>query len=216
VNGTAAATIVGLAASVERRSTHPIALAILHYADAARLAAVPADGVTVLAGRGAEGRVDGHRVLLGNRRLFEERRLLSPEIEGRLEAMAAAGRTPVLVARDEQPIGILAVADRPRESAKATVDLSARTGRAADRHADRRQSGDRESDRGGARRRRIPGGAPAGGQGRGGRGAAPDARVGGDGRGRRERRAGAGGGRCRDRDGRRGKRTPRSRPPTSH
>ena len=123
LDGTAAATIVGLAASVERRSTHPIALAILQYAEAARLAAVPAAGVTVLAGRGAEGRADGHRVLLGNRRQFEERRLLTPEIERRLEEMAAAGRTPVLVARDERPIGILAVADRPRESAKATVDL---------------------------------------------------------------------------------------------
>src|SRR6185295_4932042 len=123
LDGTAAATIVGLAASVERRSTHPIALAILQYAEAARLTAVPAAGVTVLAGRGAEGRADGHRVLLGNRRLFEERRLLTPEIERRLEEMAAAGRTPVLVARDERPIGILAVADRPRESAKATVDL---------------------------------------------------------------------------------------------
>jgi Cd2+/Zn2+-exporting ATPase len=36
--------------------------------------------------------------------------------------MAAAGLTPVLVARDEQPIGIIAVADRPREAAKAAID----------------------------------------------------------------------------------------------
>ena len=123
LNGTPAATIVGLAASIERRSTHPIAQAILQYAEAARIAAVPAEAVTALAGRGAEGRVGGHRVLLGNRRLFEERRISSPEIDTRLDAMAAAGRTPVLVARDETPIGIIAVADQPRESARATVDL---------------------------------------------------------------------------------------------
>jgi Cd2+/Zn2+-exporting ATPase len=123
LHGAAAASIVGLAASVERRSTHPIAQAILQYAEAARIVAAPADAVTTLPGRGAEGRVDGHRVLLGNRRLFEERRLSSPEIDERLEEMAAAGRTPVLVARDERTIGIIAVADRPRESAKAAVEL---------------------------------------------------------------------------------------------
>ena len=123
LNGAEAASIVGLAASVERRSTHPIAQAILHYAAATRVAAAPADAVTALPGRGAEGRVDGHRVLLGNHRLFEERHLCSPEIHARLEEMAAAGRTPVLVARDEWPIGIIAVADRPREAAKAAIDL---------------------------------------------------------------------------------------------
>ena len=62
-------------------------------------------------------------MLLGNHRLFEERHLCSPEIHARLEEMAAAGRTPVLVARDERPIGIIAVADRPREAAKAAIDL---------------------------------------------------------------------------------------------
>jgi Cd2+/Zn2+-exporting ATPase len=123
LNGAGEASVVGLAASVERRSTHPIAKAILHYAADTRVAAVPADGVTALAGRGAEGRVDGHRVLIGNHRLFEERRLCSPEIHARLDQMAATGRTPVLVAQDERPIGIIALADRPRETAKAAVDL---------------------------------------------------------------------------------------------
>jgi Cd2+/Zn2+-exporting ATPase len=122
LNGADEASVVGLAASVERRSTHPIAKAILHYAADTRVAAVPADGVTALAGRGAEGRLDGHRVLIGNHRLFEERRLCSPEIHAHLGEMAAAGRTPVLVAQDERPIGIIAVADRPRVTAKAAVD----------------------------------------------------------------------------------------------
>jgi len=79
--------------------------------------------VTALPGRGAEGRVAGHRILLGNHRLFEERHISSPEIHERLAEMAAAGRTPVLVARDERPIGIIAVADRPRAAAKAAIDL---------------------------------------------------------------------------------------------
>ena len=123
LNGAGAASIVALAASVEQRSTHPIAQAILDHASAAGIAAVPADDVSALAGRGAEGRVGGHRVLIGSHRLFEERQLCSPAIHDRLAAMDASGRTVVLVARDEQPIGIIAVADRRRESGRDAVDL---------------------------------------------------------------------------------------------
>ncbi len=123
LNGAGAASIVGQAAAVERRSTHPIAQAILRHAASVRVVAEPAHDVAVMPGRGAEGRVDGHRVVLGNHRLFEERQLCSPAIHDRLAEMSASGLTPVLVARDDRPIGIIAVADRPRETAKDAVDL---------------------------------------------------------------------------------------------
>jgi Cd2+/Zn2+-exporting ATPase len=123
LNGADAASVVGLAASVEQRSTHPIAQAILDRATASHIAAAPADNASALAGRGAEGHVNGHHVLLGNHRLFEERQLCTPAIHERLSAIDAGGRTAVLVARDGQPIGIIAVADRTRETAKDAIDL---------------------------------------------------------------------------------------------
>ena len=123
LNGAAAASVVGLAASVEQRSTHPIAQAILDHATAAGIAAAPADEVSALAGLGVEGRVAGARVLLGNHRLFEERGLCSPEFHDRLAGMEAMGRTAVLVASGGQTIGIIAVADRPRATAKDALDL---------------------------------------------------------------------------------------------
>jgi Cd2+/Zn2+-exporting ATPase len=128
LNGAAAASILGFAASVEQRSTHPIAQAILRRAAAASIDTPPAESVASLEGRGAEGRVHGHRVLLGNHRLFEERRLCSAAIDARLDEISARGLTPVLVAVDEQPIGIIAVADRPRESAAAAIALLRRQG----------------------------------------------------------------------------------------
>jgi len=128
LDGAGRASVVGLAASIEQRSDHPIAQAIRDHAASARIPASPADAVTALSGRGAEGRVDGIRVLLGNHRLFEERRLCSPAIHERLDAISAAGRTAVLVARDNRPIGIIAVADRPREAGKDTVELLRRQG----------------------------------------------------------------------------------------
>jgi Cd2+/Zn2+-exporting ATPase len=123
LNGAGAAEILGFAASVEQRSTHPIGQAILERAAAAHIVSAPASGVTTLPGRGAEGDVDGRPVLLGNHRLFEERRLCSPAIHARLAEVSAAGLTAVLVARDSVPLGIIAVADRTRPAAKATVAM---------------------------------------------------------------------------------------------
>jgi Zn2+/Cd2+-exporting ATPase len=128
LNGAVDASVVGLAASVEHRSTHPIAHAILEHAAAERIASTAAENVSSLPGRGAEGSVDGQHVLLGNHRLFEERQLCSPAIHGRVDDMNAVGRTAVIVARDQQPIGLIALADRPREFVKDALDLLRRQG----------------------------------------------------------------------------------------
>jgi Zn2+/Cd2+-exporting ATPase len=123
LNGASRQAILRLAAGVERRSEHPIAAAILDYAAQHSVDVTPGAAVTAIAGRGAEGRVDGAAVLLGNHRLFEERQLCSPEIHARVEQLGAQGRTAVLVARDGEPIGIIAVADRPRETGRDALDL---------------------------------------------------------------------------------------------
>jgi len=128
LNGALGASIVGLAASVEQRSTHPIAQAILDHAAASNIPAVAAEHVASHPGRGAEGSVDGHQVLIGNHRLFEERSLCSPAIHGPLDEMSVNGRTAVIVARDGLPLGVIAVADRPRESGRDAVDLLRRQG----------------------------------------------------------------------------------------
>src|SRR5436309_4022372 len=116
LNGAGRSSVIGLAAAVEQRSEHPIAHAIVRHAESTRDVLAPAADVRSLAGRGAEGRVGGSRVLLGNHRLFEERRLCSPAIHDRLDELSASGQTAVLVAHDDRPIGIIAVSDRPRKS----------------------------------------------------------------------------------------------------
>src|SRR5207244_4467381 len=127
-NGRSGAAIVGLAASIEQRSTHPIAQAIIDHAAASNIPAIAAEHVASHPGRGAEGSVDGHHVLIGNHRLFEDRNLCSPAIHGPLDEMSVNGRTAVIVARDGLPLGVIAVADRPRESGRDAVDLLRRQG----------------------------------------------------------------------------------------
>jgi Cd2+/Zn2+-exporting ATPase len=128
LNGAAPRTIVALAAAVEHRSAHPIARAILRYAASERIAASPGESVTSLSGRGAEGVVDGAGVVLGNHRLFEERRLCSPSLHARLDEIGERGLTPVLVARNGEALGIIVVADRPREHGRDAIDLLRRQG----------------------------------------------------------------------------------------
>jgi Cd2+/Zn2+-exporting ATPase len=123
LNGAGTASVVALAASVEQRSTHPIAQAILDYAAVGGILPVPADAVSTLPGKGAEGQVAGARVLLGNHRLFEERGLCSPAFHDRLADLEAKGRTAVLIARGDQTVGIIAVSDRPRRSGKDAIGL---------------------------------------------------------------------------------------------
>jgi Zn2+/Cd2+-exporting ATPase len=123
LNGMPEHAIVALAASVEQRSEHPIARAIVQYAEASHISVPAGADVASLAGRGAEGRVNGVRVLLGNHRLFEDQQLCSPAIHRQLDAKSAQGHTPVLVALDGEAVGIIAVADRTREGSRDTLDL---------------------------------------------------------------------------------------------
>jgi len=121
LNGVAPARILALAAALEARSEHPIARAIVQHARSSGASWSAGEGFRALPGLGAEARVGGRQVLVGNHRLFEERGLCSPEVDERLRQLGQEGRTAVLVASDGLPIGLVGVADRTRESARGAV-----------------------------------------------------------------------------------------------
>ena len=123
LNGMDREGVLRLAAAVERRAAHPIGEAILRHAAAVRVTGAAADGVRSLVGLGAEGWVGGSHVLVGNHRLFEERGLCSSAFHDEIDRVSAAGATPVLIARADETVGIIAVADRPREAARDAIEL---------------------------------------------------------------------------------------------
>jgi Cd2+/Zn2+-exporting ATPase len=123
VNNTPVNVVLALAASVEQRSEHPIAQAIVKYAESSSIQVHAASNVASLSGRGAEGQVGAAQVVLGNHRLFEERHLCSADVHAGLDELNAKGQTPVLVARDGKAVGIIAVADTIREAGRDTIDL---------------------------------------------------------------------------------------------
>ena len=124
LNGVVPERILQLAASLEARSEHPIGAAIVARAREQEIALSPVERFQSLPGLGAEALVDGTRVVIGNHRLFEERGVCSREVHALIEAatLAAGGQTMVIVGAEE-PIGIIGVSDRPRESAREAVRM---------------------------------------------------------------------------------------------
>jgi len=123
LDGLPANEILRLAASLELHSEHPIGRAIVRRAEQAGLTAAVPDGFQALPGRGAEGRVGSQQVLVGSHRLFEERGMCSDRAEQVLDRFAADGAGTVMVGSAGRTIGIIGVADEPREAARGAVDM---------------------------------------------------------------------------------------------
>jgi len=123
LNGMGSADVLAIAAAIESRSEHPIGRAIVQRAHAEGLVLSAASRVEALPGRGAQGFLGARPVLVGNRRLFEERGLSGPEMTSALDRVADGGRSAVIVALDGTAIGVIGVSDEVRESAKDTIAL---------------------------------------------------------------------------------------------
>ena len=128
LNGTDPREILEIAAGLEARSEHPVGRAILARAVEYGVAWPECSQFQSIPGRGAEAIVRGEPALIGNHRLTEERGLCNAEIHSRLDALAVSGRTAVIVARLGQPLGIIALADRTRETSRDTIELLRRVG----------------------------------------------------------------------------------------
>ncbi len=113
--------VLALAAAAEAHSEHLIARAILDAARAAGLAWPTAVDGRALVGLGVEADVDGRRVTVARAKLFAERGRLADDVAAVVDDLEAAGQTVMVVAVDDGPRGVIAVADQLRPTAAATV-----------------------------------------------------------------------------------------------
>ena len=113
--------VLGLVASLERSSEHPLAEAIVQYARERGLALHEPESFASHTGRGATGVVEGVALAVGNSRLMEEWAIAIDPLATRVAELAAAGRTPMYVAADGRLVGIVAVADPIRTSSRAAI-----------------------------------------------------------------------------------------------
>ena len=116
--------MLALVAAVERESEHPLAQAIVIAAEKRGLPVMRAGEFDSVPGHGAIATVDGHRVVVGNRRLLDREGIDLGSLAETRDELAAGGRTAVAVAIDGTAVGMVAMADAPREtSAEAVADL---------------------------------------------------------------------------------------------
>ena len=113
--------LLALAAAVERESEHPLAQAIVTAAEVRGAAALRAEAFESVPGQGAVATVDGRRVVVGNRRLLEREQISMEALAPRHQELADGGRTAVAVAVDGTVVGLVGIADAPRETAAAAV-----------------------------------------------------------------------------------------------
>jgi Cu2+-exporting ATPase len=113
--------LLRLTAAAESGSEHPLAEAIIRSAAERGLDKANAESFEAIPGHGLSAQVDGHLVLIGNRRLMDREGIALNGLGVRAAEMASAGRTVVHVAVDEEAAGLIAIADAVRPSAKATI-----------------------------------------------------------------------------------------------
>ncbi|TFB47292.1 heavy metal translocating P-type ATPase [Cryobacterium tagatosivorans] len=113
--------LLALVAAVERESEHPLAAAIVAHAEAGGAETLAAAEFRNVPGHGAGATVQGLRVLVGNRKLLAAEGVELAPVAAQRDELAQAGRTAVLVAVDGQAVGVIALADAPRETAAAAV-----------------------------------------------------------------------------------------------
>jgi Cu+-exporting ATPase len=115
-------TLLGLAASVEKNSQHPLAQAVVRKAGSTGIAIEPADHFDTYGGKGVIATVLGETVLVGNRILMQENGVVIPdEIEARITAFEQDGKTVILIATGTRMSGVIAIADTLKETSRESV-----------------------------------------------------------------------------------------------
>ena len=115
------AEVLGLAASLEEASQHPLAEAIVKRASEAGLEFHTVENFQALHGKGVSGQIAGKQVLLGNAKMLDGMDISSNYHE-KLEELEKDAKTVVFLAVDNEIKGLLALQDIPKENAKLAIN----------------------------------------------------------------------------------------------
>jgi len=120
--------ILTLAASAEKGSEHPLGESIVKKAKEENLSLLDSKNFQAIAGLGIEATIDSKRVLLGNLRLMEEKKVSLNGLSNKAEQLSNEGKTSMFLAVDGEAAGIIAVADTLKENSKKAVEAFHRMG----------------------------------------------------------------------------------------
>jgi Cu+-exporting ATPase len=113
--------LLGLVASLEQRSEHPLAAAIVNQAQSLDIALYPVDNFISITGKGVSGIVQAQSLILGNRAFMEEKQIDITASEALLHQQTKLGKTPVFIANETELLGLIFISDPIREDALAAI-----------------------------------------------------------------------------------------------
>lgn len=113
--------LLTLSASAEKDSEHPLGEAIVNSAEEKGLAFLKTETFNAIPGHGIEVTINGQHLLLGNKKLMDERHIGLGNLASASDALASQGKTPMYIAKDGKIAGIIAVADTVKESSLRAI-----------------------------------------------------------------------------------------------
>lgn len=122
------AEVLAIAAALEVKSEHPLASAVLESAETDNVRLGRVTNFTAVEGKGVTGMVDGAPGLIGNRALFKDQKIAIKHVEQAMHKLESAGKSVVIVGKDNRAIGLIAIADKPKSTSKAAISSLQRQG----------------------------------------------------------------------------------------
>ncbi|WP_036488447.1 heavy metal translocating P-type ATPase [Myxosarcina sp. GI1] len=113
--------LLRLVAAVERNSEHPLAEAVVRYAESQNIEPTEARDFEAVAGSGVQGIVSGRLIQIGTQRWMGELGIHADELQKQKDIWEAEAKTVVLIAVDKQLEGIMGIADAVKPSSNAAV-----------------------------------------------------------------------------------------------
>lgn len=114
-------SLLTMAASIEQRSEHVIAKAIVTHASERGISAAPCRNYQAIRGKGAVADVNGERYFLGSRRLLEDKNVCTDEMHRLMKRHEDSNRTVVGVASEKLPLGVISLSDSLRAEAPDAI-----------------------------------------------------------------------------------------------
>jgi Cu+-exporting ATPase len=121
-NGVREEKLLQIAASAEKGSEHPLGEAIVKGAEDKALEFKKVEGFKAIPGHGIEVSIEGNSILLGNRKLMEDRKISLENLEKISDELATAGKTPMYISIEGKISGIIAVADTVKDNSKRAIE----------------------------------------------------------------------------------------------
>ena len=115
------AHILTVAASLEEKSEHPLAEAVLNYAKEKGITSQKTENFEGVFGKGVKAEISGKKCLAGNLALLKDNNISVGSWQEQADKLADSGATPLYIAENGSIIGLIGVADRPKDTAKPTV-----------------------------------------------------------------------------------------------